>query len=59
MFFSFTGYPPSLAAIPTIGKPRQFPAIPVQPGTFSILPEKCRFGTENNAPDQTLAGKFP
>jgi hypothetical protein len=59
MFFSFAGYPKSLAAIPAIGKPRQFPVIPVEPGIFSILSEKYRFGTENSEPNQSLAGKFP
>jgi hypothetical protein len=24
-----------------------FPVIPVEPGIFSIVPEKCRFGHEN------------
>jgi hypothetical protein len=41
MFFSFTGYPPSLAAIPAIGKPRQFPALLVEPGNSSICPRSA------------------
>jgi hypothetical protein len=59
MFFSFAGDPPSLAAIPAIGKPRQFRVIPVEPGIFSILPGKYGFVAENSEPDQSLTGQFP
>jgi len=31
----------------------------VEPGIFSILPVKFRFGTKNSERDQSLAGKFP
>jgi hypothetical protein len=37
----------------------KYPVFPVEPGIFSIVPEKCRFGGENNAPNQALAGQFP
>jgi hypothetical protein len=42
MFFSFTGYPPSLAAILAIGNPRPFPAIPAEPGKiFRFCPRSA------------------
>jgi hypothetical protein len=32
---------------------------PMQPGIFAIVPEKGRFGGENDVPNQALAGQFP
>jgi len=37
----------------------EFSVIPVAPGIFSIVPEKCGVGTENNGANQALAGQFP
>jgi hypothetical protein len=37
----------------------KFPAFPVEPGISLISPDKGRFGGENNAPNQALAGRFP
>jgi len=37
----------------------KFPAIPVEAGIFSIVPEKCLVGTENGKANQALAGQFP
>jgi hypothetical protein len=37
----------------------KFAVIPVEPGIFSIVPEKCRLGTENSETNQALAGQFP
>jgi len=31
----------------------------VEPGIFSIVPEKCRFGTEKGEANQSFAGQFP
>jgi hypothetical protein len=31
----------------------------VEPGIFSIVPEKRRFDTENSETNQVLAGQFP
>jgi hypothetical protein len=37
----------------------KFPDIPVEPGIFSNLPEKCRVDTQNNKANQALASQFP
>jgi hypothetical protein len=37
----------------------EIPVIPVVTGIFSIVPEKCRFGTENGEANQALADQFP
>jgi len=37
----------------------EFPVIPVEPGIFSFLPEKYRFGTKGSEPYQALADQFP
>jgi hypothetical protein len=37
----------------------EFSVIPVEPGIFSIVLEKCRVGTENGEPNQAFASQFP
>jgi hypothetical protein len=37
----------------------KFPVIPVEPGTFSILPDNRRFRREKGEANQALAGQFP
>jgi len=37
----------------------EFPVIPVKPGIFAIVCEKCRFGTDKSEVNQTLADQFP
>jgi len=41
------------------GTAPDFPVIPVEPGIFSIVPDKCRFGSENVEVNQALASQFP
>jgi len=37
----------------------RFLVIPVEPGIFSILRQKCRFSTANQKRNQSLTGQFP
>jgi hypothetical protein len=36
-----------------------YPVIPVQPGIFSIVPKKYRFGTGKSEANQVFADQFP
>jgi len=49
-----------LQVVPPPGSPgTKFLVIPVEPGIFSIVPDKCRSGRENGEANQALAGQFP
>jgi hypothetical protein len=37
----------------------EFPVFPVEPGISLFSLDNGRFGGENNAPNQALAGQFP
>jgi len=50
---------PLQVAPPPVSPGAKFPVVPVDPGIFSIVLHKCRFGTENNEANQALADQFP
>jgi hypothetical protein len=53
---SFGASPRAGGALSSPGS--EIPVIPLEPGIFSILPGKSRFGTENGEPNQAVASEF-